>query len=415
MSNSAQSSKELQRVQQLAEKERDFIGRNHLLKVVLVGLYVVVAAVSIFTAGGHLLVLFQRTTQNANTALFITILLVCLIEGLKFFPTKAALADLRNEVFSESQYHKNAFYFKLILAVIGFGASVWLSITGAKVINEHYKEMKNPVALVSLDSINTRFDAMLKDEAAVVGAGSTITWKGKLLDKGQAIISKSADRKMEIDRMRNVELDSARAENGRREAKWKSETAKSSSWGQGFAGIAELGAVVILFFLGNYEAGARMQVLDASGTAPSPPTPTPAAGARQPIELNDLAEIIRQEVRAATALHTAQQPTATRQIGFNPSPPSSDPQPQQPPTTWTPPSVATSSNQDEFAITGSESPWLLEMARKNANSNLGAWRSKLNKGEGVPETNQRNIQIWEERLARIEALLEAKRSGAASS
>jgi len=405
-------------VQQLAEKERDFIGRNHLLKVVLVGLYVVVAAVSVFTAGGHLLVLFQRTTQNANTALFITILLVCLIEGLKFFPTKAALADLRNEVFSESQYHKNAFYFKLILAVIGFGASVWLSITGAKVINEHYKEMKNPVALVSLDSINTRFDAMLKDEAAVVGAASTITWKGKLAGQAPTIISKSSDRKMEIDRMRNVELDSARAENGRRETKWKSETAKSSSWGQGFAGIAELGAVVILFFLGNYEAGARMQVLDASSAAPSTATPTPVAGSRQPIDLKDLAEIIRQEVRAATALPTAQQPTATRQIGFNPSPPPSDPQPQQPtqpPTTWTPPTVATSSNQDEFAITGDESPWLLEMARKNANSNLGAWRSKLNKGEGVPETNQRNIQIWEERLARIEALLEAKRNGPASS
>lgn len=46
-----------------------------------------------------------------------------------------------------------------------------------------------------------------------------------------------------------------------------------------------------------------------------------------------------------------------------------------------------------------------EMALKNAKSNLSAWQSKLDKGEGTFATNQRNITKWELEIAAIEAEL----------
>ena len=270
--------------QSLAEKERarieaqvtdgsSFIARNVVLNYLLLFiLYPIAAIYSAFTQGSALFVYLDRVINNALAAVVFTVIVAVVIEVAKFFFGKAVSDDTRHHVWTESRHHVIAFILKLTAFVGVFAFSITLSLTGAPDVAEGYREQVLPVEskLISTDSINAYFDAKIQAERADIAAASNMTWRGSIVKDGREVIKTAKANIKDYENQKADALADAAQANNATIAEYNKETAQAGNWLTGFAGLGEFMALLILFFSGNYAAGAEKEVFSSTSTDQGP-------------------------------------------------------------------------------------------------------------------------------------------------
>jgi len=390
--------KEMQRVQDKAASDTNFVTRNFPLKIVLFWtLYPVAAVWSAFTEGSHLFHHFLNTTNNESVSWIITIIIVIALELGKFFFSKSALDDIDEGVFGEDIFHQLSFVMKVVGAVGCFWFSISLSIQGAPVVAEDWKESTSPIALVSADSVNAIYDARIEKQELIIADARNMTWKGRITRNGQAVIKQAQAEISEIEDDRRAALSATDQENLDRKTEYNDEIADSGVWFTRFTGIGEALAILCMLFAGNYEAGARRNI--ASPTphrSPGTQSSGRGIGFQQGLASNQN----QQPPTSNQVPDELPHPTPRRPIGFFHPAGQGDPQPMerlQPVATKEEPML------EADAYRG---------ALKDARKNYDAWKAKEENGRGTTETNTANMQKWAAKMSYYEKKLKELRATA---
>lgn len=379
--------KEMMRIHNKKD-QRNFVERNFPLKVVLFwALYPVAAIWSAFTEGSHLHHHFLNTINNVTISLIVTLIIVAAIETGKFFFTKSALDDLDEGVFGDDWHHQAAFLLKTVGAVGCFWFSISLSMQGAPVVAEDYKESTSPIELVSADSVNAVYDARIAKQEAIIQDARNMTWKGAIVRNGQKVIRDAQAEMKLIEDDRRAALAAADEENQLRKSDYGDEIASSGTWFTRFTGIGEGLAILIMLFAGNYEAGARRNL---SSPTPARTGSTPAASRSIGFQPGLASNQQQQPPSSNQVPDELPHPTPRKPIGFFQD---AHQQPPQPLTRLQP--VATKGNQP-LDISAYQD------ALKHARANYKAWLNKQENGVGTSKTNERNLRKWSEKIAYYE-------------
>lgn len=236
-----------------SEGPKTFMMRNFPLYIFMMFLiYPLAAFFSGLTEGFYVFSNFEKTLNSPSLAIFLTAIIVILIEGGSIVLGKSVFEDIRAGALGGSKNEIFVFVLKTIGFLTCYTFSVILSIGGAPETTTRIKEQRSPVALISIDSIHLKYDAMLAAEDADIAAGKKMTYRSVVISDGRKIIQAAKERKENIDTDRRTDIQKAEAENLKREEKYNSDTVKTGRWTMKFTGIGQLLMLLCLFFSFGY-------------------------------------------------------------------------------------------------------------------------------------------------------------------
>lgn len=392
MSKNTVISKETQRaVRKIAHRD-SFIARNYGLWIMVAWVFYPLSAIfSALTEGGHVYLRMQTSMGSGFAAIAVTVILILIIEGLKYLLGKGAIDDIQAGVFSESGAYRAAFAVK-VLGFIGVMAfSITLSIQGAPELNRHLRESSQPVQAkeVSLDSINQQYDQTILPHRDNIATYEQTTWKGKIVSEARQMILAEQKAIELIEARRSEELALAREENKQINAAYATRTTENGQWAMGFAGLGEVVCLFCLIFIGIYDDGlareAEKQNAAASRQSPAPPWYAPNGHYQQipyPSPANG-------------------QNTERRPVGFRL--PQHGPE-EAPAATGN--YRAADDSEDKMGADHQLTVKTLVAAYKKSRSEYQAWAAKLDQGRGKPATNQRHMDELQLRMQGLAEKLE---------
>lgn len=362
--------KEINRLQTSA-RPKGFIERNFSLKTVMIFvIYPCAAVLSMLTAGVHLHLTLSDVLKQPQLVFALTMLLMFFVEVAQYFFLNGVVDDVREGVFAESINHVAAWLLKLAGAALFVFLSVSLSVQGAPKAAEHYKKQRNPVALVSVDSIQTAYNAKIAPYQKQVDQGASIKYKGIIVPAGQKIINKAQAQLDRLETERQSAISSALAENEKRQTDYDGKLQDSGTWFQRIAGLGEIIKFIALIFLANYEAGSRRELKLG------------------PIATGEAVLMPQTDAAPQYRTNPATQYTPTpAPIGFTRKD-------TDHPEVYTPP---TPKEQLKPVATTSHELQTLLAAYKNAKSNLDAWKAKPDTWKSKPA----NLQKWSGTMAEL--------------
>ena len=261
---------ELNKAAKKAGKDKSFIRRNFWVWVLVA--YFIYPTATIFSAiteGGHIYSRAFETFAHSTAAWLITIVLVVILESSKYL-LKFAVDDLQANVFTKGGAELFAFFVKAIWGLLALGISIFLSISGASKISGDWRkaDQSNVVATVSLDSINTKYDARIAPYQAQVNSLRRNTWEGVM----NPVSVRSMDRVNKIiegiESERSQEIAKANSENTALIEEYKGATIDNQSYAQGFAGISEAIILLCIIFIGVYDDGIKKEAKGLGINAP---------------------------------------------------------------------------------------------------------------------------------------------------
>lgn len=396
--------KETQRAAGKLEHRENFIARNYWLWVAVAFVFYPLSSIfSALTEGGHVLIRMKATMGDGLAPMIVTILLVALIEGLKFFLGKGAIDDIQAGVFSEGGAYLYAFVLKALgfIAIIAY--SITLSVKGAPEINEYLRTQVKLVQpeYISLDSINSRYDAEILPYQGNIDKYSQTTWKGKIVSEARQMImaeQKNIDR---IEERRNTELNRAILENDKIGQDFEERTASNGQWAMGFAGLGEVICIFCLIFIGIYDDGIYTEATKQQQGAPTPSGRGIGFSGQRPAS-NYTQVPSNQQTPNYYGNHR-------NPIGFRLR---NTEESYLPPGTGENKTVATGSYRpatDDVEVMSDELKLKIEtliQAYRRCRSDYQAWAAKLAGGKGRPATNRRHMAAKEEEMTELSIQLE---------
>jgi len=260
--NQATFQEEVNRVKE-SHSFKNFITQNYALKVAFTWcIYPIATILAMATSATHLWVNFETTISWAPLAAFLTFLLVVFLEVAKYFSADVVVDGIRTGIFSKPRPHQIAFIVSAILAVVAYTTSIYLDWKGAPIAAEYFKKMSDPVKAqyVSLDSINAVYDNRIAAEASVIGDAKKMTWKGKVIERGQKLINKAQDNKMLHEQQRAEAVAAAQAENASILQEYEEKTANAGFWFQNLIGVGIFFQILSMIFVAIYNDGAKYDI-----------------------------------------------------------------------------------------------------------------------------------------------------------
>lgn len=397
-------SQEKERAQKILAHRDSFIARNYWLWVMVAFIFYPLAAIfSACTEGGHVYIRMKTSMGDGAMPLIITLLLVLLIEGLKFFLGKGAVDDIQAGVFSEGGSFLAAFALKVMGFIAVLSYSIFLSVQGAPEVSAYLRTHFTPVENTYLDTdeIRARYETELQPHRENIATYQNTTWKGKIVSEARKMILAEQAMMASIEQRRAEELSKATQENEARKQQYDERTAANGSWAMSFAGLGEVVCIFCLIFIGIYDDGLTGEVLKGQTTtqqATPPPHHQPAGYYQIPANTN---------VNQTPTTHS--QRYRRNQIGFR-LPEATQQSPSPPPANYT---VATGSyqvatpddsNSDTSTSTTEELPLTaktLIKAYRKTRSDYQAWASKLANGQGRSQTNEKHMKKLTIELSKI--------------
>lgn len=376
---------EMQRGKAKAENRDSFIASNYWLWVMVAFVaYPLASILSACTEGGHVFMRVHMTGAPFILSLIFTLLIAGLIEMLSYFLGKGAVDDIQGGVFSKSTPHKAAFFIKLIgfLAIMGF--SVFLSMSGAPLLNEQLRKSYTPPTadFISIDSIANYYDAKVALIRMDIEAAKKTTWKGSITSSAMKSIRRSQDQIEKIEEASQAAILAANTTNAGVQSDWMDETETNSSFAIGFAGLGEIIKLFCLLFIGIYDQGLSNEAAVFGGGGSS--KQKPYGNNQSPIGFatNQADQNMEQSNLA---------PTPRNPIGF-----------KIPDTRASTEDITSSMTDDRWphVATTPESNWddnepeILAMALKHAQSSQKKWSNKLKISHGADVTNKKHIDKW---------------------
>lgn len=398
---------EMERANRKAAHATSFIARNYWLWVVVAFvLYPLSAVFSAVTEGGHILIRARAMLGEGWVPMAITLILVIMIESLKYFLGKGTVDDLQANPFSEGGAALAAFTVKTLgfLAIMTF--SVMLSVNGAGVMNDYFRKTVKPVTsevgYLDESAIIARYDQELLPHRENIKQYAEIKWKGTITVDARRMIRAEQRQIDQIIAARDTELARARANNDEMKTTWVSDTQENSSYAMGFAGLGEAICLFCLIFIGVYDDGIKKQVHKGGLQIVSTATPTPAPGKDE--DIITLLRTLAAQQQQPTTLTTPSlnQGEERRKIGFN--------RPDRPVEIDTPKiygedtenQVATGVNRTNLDVK------YLELAKKSLKANRAAWAAKLRGNEGYAETNLKRMAELDKQIEEVEAQIKSR-------
>jgi hypothetical protein len=374
---------EMERANRKISNNQSFIARNYWLWVVVAFiLYPLSAIFSALTEGGHILLRSRAMLGEGIAPIIITIILVLMIECLKYFLGKGAVDDLQANPFSEGGSALAAFGVKFIGFIGIMTFSVMLSVNGAGMMNEHFRKTVKPVnteaGYLDESAILSRYEQELLPHRENIKQYSKIKWKGTITVDARRIIRAEQRQIDQIIAARDTELARARENNDGMKSEWAADTQENSSYAMGFAGLGEAVCLFCLIFIGIYDDGIKKQVRGVTlrtydVTPIQRPTISPQRNAPALVaEKKEQPPQIMRELRERQAQQA---------------------QPENP--------------QNQVATKVYAQPGALETAAqiKVDQRTLRAYRHKLRNGIGNPVTNQTHIDRLEAKIEDLKAQL----------
>lgn len=181
-------------------------------------------------------------------SLVVSLLFLAILERCKHLAIPDALKE-------KYQFNKYSFLNVLAIACL-FGVSAFLSFNGAQKV---FQFMSAPPALISIDSIETAFrpqlDQLEQEEATARG----MTWKGKIVGDGRALLINIAERKKTIQTQINYEKQIAMTENDRRTLTSTEDVMLWAFYFALFALFCDLSLIVSFWFQEHYRYYSHIQ------------------------------------------------------------------------------------------------------------------------------------------------------------
>lgn len=261
---------ELNRAATRQVERGSFIARNYWLWIAIAWVVYPIAALwSAATAGGNI---FLRLKIAAGDAWFVYALagsIAVMIEVLKYFTGKTAIDDYQ----AGAWYNGGAERVSMLVKAVGFVAimvfSVNLSLSGAKLANDYFREKFKPVeteaGFVDVSAVNARYDAQLNQHYKNIADYKKIQWRGVVTVPAQRMISREQRAIDKILAERESEVSRANSKNDATEAEHEAETLTNGNFLRGLAGVGEVIVIFCLIFIGIYDDGLRAEYEKKSG------------------------------------------------------------------------------------------------------------------------------------------------------
>jgi len=251
-----------QEVERLQEDNsfRNFITRNYAMKIAFsYVLYPLATLLCAATSAVHLWVNFSTTISIPAIAGIMTAIIIIFLEVAKYFSADSVMDAVRDGIFSKPRPHRNAFFVVLSLMVLSYSISVFLDWKGAPIAAEYFKAKTDPIKgqLVSTDSINAYYDSRVAAETQVIADAKRMTWKGRVVERGQKLINKAQDTKITIEEQRQAALAAADAENGLIRTDYEEKATNAGFWFQNLVGLGIAVQFLSMFFISVYNDGAK--------------------------------------------------------------------------------------------------------------------------------------------------------------
>jgi hypothetical protein len=306
---------ESQRAQEHLEKVNSFIARNYWMWIAVTYIiYPCASIISAVTEGTHIHLRMQATLgEGSKIGLLFTVVLVLLIETLKFFTGKGAVDDWQADAFIKGGVHRVMFLAKVAGFVVISLFSYKLSTEGANMATHTITASTRPPTLINKDSINALYDARLAPIQANIESYRKTTWKGSITRDALAGMKAEGKQVEQIENDRRMALAMAMQQDSTTTAQWSASTAETGNFFTVFAGIGELVCLLAIIFMGVYDQGAMAEantVQQATGTAP-----TPSGAAQQPIGFQ-MGAPAAPTYQAPPPPPSSYGPSARRPIGF---------------------------------------------------------------------------------------------------
>jgi hypothetical protein len=239
------------------KKDNSFVRRNYPVFWIATFIYVAAMIFSFSAEFSHIKI---RASEifNQTIAVSLAIILSLIIEGLKFIG-KYAVDDYQAGAHLKPGAEKSMFYTKIILAVIGFGLSIWLSVEGASKVTDFVRKQDaiEKVDLVSVEEIKHEYDNRLGQLQKDRTMYENSTWKGKPTQEGLRGAAKVDQQITDLGNERRAALAKADSTNAALMLEYRVDTDSNKSYAKGFAGIAEIVMIVCIFLIGFFDDGLK--------------------------------------------------------------------------------------------------------------------------------------------------------------
>lgn len=216
-----------------------------------------------FLMGMHFYVNFYNTSQHHTGSLVLAALVALAIQVLYYFSSDAFFDGIRAGDWQRPAEGKPnpqpAFFLVGVFTVGIFIFSIAFDLTGAPIVSEYVRSKQNPieVKLISLDTVNKRYDDQIAEINKKQEEALNTKWKGNITRGAIQLSGEFEESKQQIQVERAAALEDARAQNEQLLIKYNNDTANTAYWVKGGIIVFILIEIVSLWFVSIYNDTAK--------------------------------------------------------------------------------------------------------------------------------------------------------------
>jgi hypothetical protein len=240
-------------------KDTSFVRRNYPVFWIALLLYILCTVFSGAAIFAHVNI---RATEIFAPlwAGILTGVITVIILGAQFM-FKFVVDDWQARVVTKGGADFAMMLFKAALGTVGMIFAVTLSYNGAAKITDYVRkeEQSENVALISTDSIRAYYDARIAGIDESVKEQEGTKWQKSITSQANKNLSVLYNNIAALESEKLAALKDAQKRNDVTIAEYKSGTVENKSYAKGFAGIAELLALICIVLIGIFDDGLKKE------------------------------------------------------------------------------------------------------------------------------------------------------------
>lgn len=235
--------------------KQSFIGRNTRLFYMVCGVYLIAAGWSAVTAGGNIYIRLETAMGTGALPFTLAALLALAIVTLQYVTGKGMVDDLQVNAYKGTLSEKSMLYLKASAFLVVTTFSVMLSVNGAKIANQWYRETRNTATLLDENAAVAQFDARILAAESRIKDLSQVKWKNTITVDARRMIASEQRNIQSLQTQRAVEVERIRDINQANLTQHTIQTDQNGFFLAHLAGVGELVCLFCILFIGIYDDG----------------------------------------------------------------------------------------------------------------------------------------------------------------